>query len=346
MSSKTVVALASGGAAATSRRAGFGAGVSDRRRGAPSRLFACSVSCGSSSTNAVHDRRVVRAPLLLRQQRDGRLGRHRPVIRPIRGHRIEMVDDRQDPRAERNLVAAQTERIAFAVPALVVTQNQRRDRIGERHRADDLGADLRVNADLLELFRRQRSRLGQDVLRNGELADVVQQGGRLHALDLALAHAERARQARRVDLHAADVRMRGLILRVDRQRQRLDRREVQIGHLRHVTPLVVDAAEIHLVGVVGEVERRRQQQRDPDTRMLERPRRAERDSGANEVARCAPQEVLLPAAENRLLGREPDRHRNEQRVADEVGEGCAEQRDARRRPPCCPNAPGWPPSAR
>ena len=79
----------------------------------------------------------------------------------------------------------ESERIALAVPPLVVAQDERRDRIRERHRADDLGADLRVNADLLEFFRRQRARLREDVLRHRELADVVQQRRGLHALDLA-----------------------------------------------------------------------------------------------------------------------------------------------------------------
>ena len=87
----------------------------------------------------------------------------------------------------------------------------------------------------------------------------------------------------------------GLIFRVDRERQRFDGRQVQVGHLRHVTPLVVDAAQINLVGVVGEIERRGEQQRNPDARVLERPRGAERDARADEVARRAPEEVLLPA---------------------------------------------------
>ena len=103
---------------------------------------------------------------------------------------------------------------------------------------------------------RQRARLRQDVLGHRELADVVQQRRGLDALDLVVGHAQRARQAGGVDLHAADVRLRRLVLGVDRERQRFDRREVQVGHLLDVPALVVDAAEINLVGAVGEVERR------------------------------------------------------------------------------------------
>ena len=197
--------------------------------------------------------------------------------------------------------------IALAVPALVVAQDQRRHRIRERHRADDVGADLRMRANLLELFGRQRTRLRQDVLGHRELADVVQQRRGLHALDLVLGHAERARDRGRVELHAADVRLRGLILGVDGQRQRFDRREVQIRHLANVTLLVVDAAEIDLVGAVGEVERRRQQHREPVRMIEDHPRRQRGDAGADEVARRAPEEVLVPDLQDRLPRRERDR---------------------------------------
>ena len=96
-------------------------------------------------------------------------------------------------------------RIAAAVPPLVVAQDERRHRIRERDAGDDVGADLRVNADLLELFGRQRTRLGEDVLRHGELADVVQQRGRPDRLDFVVGHAERACHARRVHLDTSDV---------------------------------------------------------------------------------------------------------------------------------------------
>ena len=173
---------------------------------------------------------------------------HRLVVRPLRHQRVEVVDDREDARAERDLLALQARRIALAVPALVVAQDQRRHRIRERHRAHDVGADLRMGADLLELFGRQRPRLREDVLGHGQLADVVQQRRRLHALDLVLAHPEAARQRGGVELHAPDVQLRGLILRVDRERQRFDRRQVQVRHLLRVAALVFDAPEIDLVG--------------------------------------------------------------------------------------------------
>ena len=218
------------------------------------------------------------------------------MIRTLRHQRVEVIDDREDARAERNLFALETCRIALAVPALVVAQDQRRHGIGERHRADDVGADLRMGADLLELFRRQRARLGQNVLGHRELADIVQQRRRLDALDLVLAHAQTARQRRRIELHAADVELRRLVLGVDRERQRFDRRQVQVGHLLGVTALVFDASQVDLVGVIGQVERcaEQRQQRDPLLLQVGDPRDARRSARADEIARRAPQEVLVP----------------------------------------------------
>ena len=50
--------------------------------------------------------------------------------------------------------------------------------------------------------------------------------------------------------------MRRLILRVDRARERLERRQVQIRGLLHVPLLILDAPHVHLVGAVREIDRR------------------------------------------------------------------------------------------
>ena len=213
-----------------------------RRDGCCSWRAASAASAGSCAKKVCDHARIERLAGFLLEQRQRRLVLHRPVIGTVGGERVEVVDHREDARAERDLVALQPLRIALAVPAFVVAEDERRHRVGERHRADDLGADLRVDADLLELLLGERSRLRQDVLGHRQLADVVEQRRGLHALDLVVGHAERLGDAGGVDLHAADVALRGLVLGVDGQRQRLDRRQVQVGHLLHVPPLVLDAA--------------------------------------------------------------------------------------------------------
>ena len=271
------------------------------------------------------DARVERLAAFLPQQADGRVEAHRLVIRPLGHQRVEVVHHRQDARAERNLLALRAGRIALAVPALVVAQDQRRDRVGKRHAADDLGADLRMDPDLLEFLLRERTRLRQDVLGHGELADVVQERGGLDALDFVLGHPERAREPGRVHLHAADVALRGLILRVDRERERLDGGQMQVRDLLHVPLLVLDAAQIDLVRPVEQVDRHRRQQRRPVAAALNDPGRGRRRQGADEVARRAPQEVLVPHADDALLRRQADGRRDEQRC-------CRRSTPWRRRP--------------
>ena len=167
---------------------------------------------------------------------------------------------------------------------------------------------------------------------HGELADVVQQRRGLHALDLVLAHPEAAGQGSSVELHAADVQLRGLVLRVDRERQRFDGRQVQVRHLLRMPALVVDAPEIDLVAVIREPNPRQRErgERHP----LRRQHRDRADAGCHQgadiVTRRAPQEVLVPHLEQRLLHRQRDRRRDREGVEDEIGRGRAEQRRGNR----------------
>ena len=70
------------------------------------------------------------------------------------------------------------------------------------------------------------------MLRHGELADVMEQRSHLYALSVVRGHPERPRETSRVQLNAPDVMVGRLILRVDRKRERLDRRK---SRRRHVT---------------------------------------------------------------------------------------------------------------
>ncbi len=199
-----------------------------------------------------HDAGVERLAGVLLENRQRRVGADRPVVRAVRRQRIEIVNDAENAGPERDLFLFQPGRIAASVPPLVVAQDERRHRVRERDAGDDVGAHLRVNANLLELFGCQRTRLGEDVLRHGELADVVQERSRPDRLDFVLAHAERASHARRVRLYTSDVVGRALVLRVDRQRQRFDRGHLQIRHLPRVVALLFEARAERAVDADGE----------------------------------------------------------------------------------------------
>ena len=110
------------------------------------------------------------------------------------------------------------------------------------------------------------------------------------------------REAGRVDLHAPDVHLRRLILGVDRARERLDRRQVQVRRLQHVPLLVVDAAHVDLVGAIGQVERREGERRHPvagvrDERRGERRAcRRRRSSWARSRESCCRQVLTIDVA--------------------------------------------------
>ena len=91
-----------------------------------------------------------------------------------------------------------------------------------------------MDADLRELLRRQRPGLGQNVSRDGELADVVQQGGRADRLDFAGRQVDGLSQSGRIRLDAPDVDACHLILGVNGGGQRFDRGEVKVRRLLEV----------------------------------------------------------------------------------------------------------------
>src|SRR5689334_25432162 len=96
-----------------------------------------------------------------------------------------------------------------------MTEDERSDRVWKRHGGDDVGADLWVSLDLLEFLRCQRPRLGENVIRHRELADVVQQCSGLDRLHLELVHPELTRNSSGVDLNAANMVFRRAVLRID-----------------------------------------------------------------------------------------------------------------------------------
>ena len=319
--------------------------------------FHCRLRFGAQHRQVFHESldetRIERFTRFLPQQTDRALVAHRLVIGALGGERVEVVDDGEDPRAGGNFFALHAGRIALAIPTFVVAQNERRDRIGERNTSNDLGPDLRMNSNFLEFFLRERARLRKNVLGYRQLADVVQERRSFHALDLALGHPDAFRKARGKDLHPTDVRLAGAILRVDRQRQRFNSREVQIRDFLHVTLLVLDAAQIDLVAAIGEIQRRRGEHRDP---VVRRPADHDRNTRgrrrAHEVARRTPEEILIPDAQHRLVRRQRNRGRDQRRVAHEntrlprrsavlpwrsatstPGRGCRRGRETPRPPP-------------
>ncbi len=130
-----------------------------------------------------------------------RLRIHPRAVGAVLRHRVVGVADGDDPRAERDLLAGERVGVARAVPALVAGADHRRDRREARRGGDDALADQRVAAHELPLVVVERPGLGEDLVGDRDLADVVELGGQAHVVHLVArggrAAARRARRARR-----------------------------------------------------------------------------------------------------------------------------------------------------
>ncbi len=126
---------------------------------------------------------------------------------------------------------ASPQRIAAAVPVLVVRAHDRHDGVGEVDRRQDVGADVDVQLHLLELGRRQLARLVEDVLRHRQFSGVVQQRGGVDGLEgVGVVDAEGAGETDGEALDAADVIVGDAVLGLDGGGQGFDGRQVEPVH--------------------------------------------------------------------------------------------------------------------
>src|SRR6266542_1527948 len=134
-------------------------------------------------------------------------------IRPVARHRVQRVGKREDARTQRDLLPRDTVRVAGPVPALVVETNDVQAFALEQDDAgEDLGADRGVELDQTALVRVQRPRLVQDLIRDPDLADVVQQEAVLEALVVEQARVDDLGERDRVVLDTLCVEARARVL--------------------------------------------------------------------------------------------------------------------------------------
>src|SRR5207245_10736428 len=81
--------------------------------------------------------------------------RARPSIRPCGGQCVETAHRRDDPPADRDLLALEAVRVSEPIPALVVRPHHFDHRERERDRREDLSADRDVTLNAEELLRGQ-----------------------------------------------------------------------------------------------------------------------------------------------------------------------------------------------
>ena len=114
----------------------------------------------------------------------------RLLVAALARQRVVSVGKRDDLRGDGDILALEAVGVALAVPALMVPAADLKgvfdDRfiLIDRQVGDDLRAQPRVLLDDVELTRRERGGLGQDVLGDEELADIVQARGDADGLNI------------------------------------------------------------------------------------------------------------------------------------------------------------------
>ena len=161
-------------------------------------------------------------PLLLAEDGDRGLAREAVPVRTVAHQRIVVVDHGEHPGADGDGFLDQALRVSLAIPSLVVRAHEGGDGPRKRETGDEVGADLRVDANLVEFLDRQRAGLGEDVVGHGELADVEQQGGRPQGVDVGRGEIHRLREGRAPRASPLEALARRFVLGVDGPGQGLD----------------------------------------------------------------------------------------------------------------------------
>ena len=190
-------------------------------------------------------------------QRAGLLVRLGPAPGSVGGQGLEGVRHREHPSRQRNLFAFKPVGIPRSVPALVMVADGRQHRVREVDVRQDVRGHRRVGLDLLEFHLGELPRLVQEMVGDGQLPDVVQERRGTHRLELLPRDPHAAGQLERVSLHAARVTLRVRILGVNRQRQGLDGRQVDLHQVVQAPQALGDMPLVGSVHDDGEQENRR-----------------------------------------------------------------------------------------
>ena len=178
------------------------------------------------------------------------LHRQAATVRPVGGHGVEGVADEDDARLERDELAGELVRIPAAVPPLVTMAHDRADVLQAVDRRDDPLAELGVRLDHRALLDGEVPGLGQDLGRDADLADVVEERAELEPLERLRIEPECSADLQRRVGDPARVRRRVLVVRLERVRQRLDGRDERALEVLEVVR--VRDRELRLVREAGD----------------------------------------------------------------------------------------------
>ena len=110
-----------------------------------------------------------------------------------------------------------------------------------------------MNLHLLELFRSQPAGFRNDMFGHGQLANVMQQRGRVQGLQLRPLHAQFFGNLDGVYTHPLQVIVRGLILGFNGQGQGFNGSKMQIRHFFDMPFFIFQLSEIETVRTVDQI---------------------------------------------------------------------------------------------
>ena len=130
------------------------------------------------------------APRVLSKLGERLVAAARVSIGALAGHGVESVDDRDDARRERDVVAGEAVGITGAVVALVMVSHGGGHRRREPERPQQPLAHRRMRLDRFEPLGLGQDLAGEHVARRADLADVVEEGGHANVVALLAGEAE------------------------------------------------------------------------------------------------------------------------------------------------------------
>ena len=132
-----------------------------------------------------------------------------------------------DPRGERNRIAAEAVGISVSIGPLVMELDDRQMRRKKRNRSQNARADDGVRANQFEFRRGQRRLLAQHLVGHADLADVVQQGAEPQRGEIRIGQLERPSHFDRQRAHALGMTSGVRIAGIERRRQSMDGAEIR-----------------------------------------------------------------------------------------------------------------------
>ena len=226
----------------------------------------------------------------------------RRPVRPVARDRVERVGDGEDAGGQRDVRAREAVRVAEAVPPLVVAADDAQPvAVQEVDVPEQLLSEHRVRAHQPQLRVVQRPALLEDVVRDPDLAHVVEQEPVLDARVHQELWLDRLRELDRVALYSLRVEAGAEVLGLERARERGD--GLPVRPLQELLPAALDLEQ------AAQVVRVQQQllvpgrgSRGPERPLVEAAGEALDDREQLERAERLAQERIRARAPRRLLG--------------------------------------------